>query len=272
MNSAARRLPKVMVPVLSSSSVSMSPAVSTALPDMARTLRCTMRSMPAMPMAESSPPIVVGMRQTSSATSAVVVTSPSTYSANGRIVPTASRKMIVKVASRMLSAISFGVFWREAPSTRAIILSRNVSPGLAEMRMRSQSLVTVVPPVTELRMSVPGSFRTGADSPVMAASLTYATPSMTSPSPGMSSPASTRTMSPVRRSDEETSSIRPSRSRLAIVSRFMARRVLAWALPRPSAIASAKLAKSTVNQSQTATAPVKNLGSLRLPNSSSRNM
>ena len=31
---------------------------------------------------------------------------------------------------------------------------------------------SVVPPVTELRMSVPGSLRTGADSPVMAASLT----------------------------------------------------------------------------------------------------
>ena len=32
--------------------------------------------------------------------------------------------------------------------------------------------------MTLLRMSVPGSFRTGADSPVMAASLTYATPSI----------------------------------------------------------------------------------------------
>jgi hypothetical protein len=30
-----------------------------------------MRSMPAMPMAESSPPMVVGIRQTSSATSTV---------------------------------------------------------------------------------------------------------------------------------------------------------------------------------------------------------
>ena len=38
--------------------------------------------------------------------------------------------------------------------------------------MRSQSLTTVVPPVTELRMSVPGSLSTGADSPVIAASLT----------------------------------------------------------------------------------------------------
>ena len=53
---------------MSSSSVEQSPAASTARPDMASTLRCTMRSMPAMPMAESSPPMVVGIKQTSSET------------------------------------------------------------------------------------------------------------------------------------------------------------------------------------------------------------
>ena len=63
-----------MVPVLSSSSTSTSPAASTARPDIAITFAWIMRSMPAMPMAESSPPIVVGMRQTSSATSTVTVT------------------------------------------------------------------------------------------------------------------------------------------------------------------------------------------------------
>ena len=67
-NSAAWRLPSVIVPVLSSSSVAQSPAASTARPDIASTLRCTSRSMPAMPMAESRAPIVVGMRHTSSAT------------------------------------------------------------------------------------------------------------------------------------------------------------------------------------------------------------
>ena len=67
-NSTAWRLPSVMVPVLSSSSVLTSPAASTARPDMASTLRCTSRSMPAMPIADSSAPIVVGIRQTSSAT------------------------------------------------------------------------------------------------------------------------------------------------------------------------------------------------------------
>ena len=72
-NSTAWRLPSVMVPVLSSSSVFTSPAASTALPLIASTLCCITRSMPAMPMAESRPPIVVGIRQTSSETSTAIV-------------------------------------------------------------------------------------------------------------------------------------------------------------------------------------------------------
>ena len=71
-NSKAWRLPRVMVPVLSSSSTSTSPAASTARPDMASTLRCTRRSIPAIPIAESSAPIVVGIRQTSSAISTII--------------------------------------------------------------------------------------------------------------------------------------------------------------------------------------------------------
>ncbi len=69
MNCDACRLPRVIVPVLSSSSVLTSPAASTARPDMASTLCWIRRSMPAIPMAESRPPIVVGIRQTSSDTS-----------------------------------------------------------------------------------------------------------------------------------------------------------------------------------------------------------
>ena len=67
-NSVAWRLPSVMVPVLSSNNVSTSPAASTERPDTANTLKRTRRSMPAMPMAESSAPIVVGIRVTNSAT------------------------------------------------------------------------------------------------------------------------------------------------------------------------------------------------------------
>ena len=72
--SVAWRLPSVIVPVLSSSSTSTSPAASTACPDIAMTLACTMQSIPAIRIADSSPPIVVGMRQTSSAVRMVMVT------------------------------------------------------------------------------------------------------------------------------------------------------------------------------------------------------
>ena len=70
---AASRLPYVMVPVLSSRMTSTSPEASTARPLIASTLNRATRSMPAMPMADSSPPMVVGMRHTRSATRATIV-------------------------------------------------------------------------------------------------------------------------------------------------------------------------------------------------------
>ena len=75
-NSTAWRLPSVIVPVLSSSSVLTSPAASTARPLIAITFCWIMRSMPAMPIADSSPPMVVGMRHTSSETRIGIETAP----------------------------------------------------------------------------------------------------------------------------------------------------------------------------------------------------
>jgi hypothetical protein len=51
----------------------MSPAASTARPLIARTLRWSRRSMPAIPIAERRPPIVVGIRHTRRAIRAVIV-------------------------------------------------------------------------------------------------------------------------------------------------------------------------------------------------------
>ena len=97
--------------------------------------------------------------------------------------------------------------------------SRKVEPGSAVMRTMIQSEITWVPPVTAER-SPPLSRMTGADSPVIAASLTEATPSITSPSRGMRSPASTSTTSPGlelgRRHRLEHVAVRRRRSRLAI--------------------------------------------------------
>jgi hypothetical protein len=73
---------------------------------------------------------------------------------------------------------------------------------------------------------------------------------MISPSPGISSPADTSTRSPARSFALATCSIFPSAAmRFAIVSDRARRSVSACALPRPSAMASAKLANRTVNHS-----------------------
>ena len=68
--------------------------------------------------------------------------------ASGCRVATANTKMIVSAASRMFSAISFGVFCRLAPSTSAIIRSMKLSPGFCVILTTMRSDSTVVPPVT----------------------------------------------------------------------------------------------------------------------------
>ncbi len=75
-------------------------------------------------------------------------------------------------------------------------------------------------------------------------------PSITSPSLGISSPAATRTMSFWRSSGARTVSVPVAVTRFAMVSVRARRSEAACALPRPSATASAKLANSTVIQSQ----------------------
>ncbi|MDR8957034.1 hypothetical protein FEP76_05558 [Burkholderia multivorans] len=273
-NSDAWRLPSVIVPVLSSSSTSTSPAASTARPDVAITFACIIRLIPATPIADSRPPIVVGIRQTSSATSAVIVTTWPVFIAstenieNGSSVAVASSITIVSATSRIVSATSFGVFLRFAPSTIAIIRSRNASPGFAVTFTTIQSDSTRVPPVTDEK-SPPDSRITGADSPVIADSSTDATPSTTSPSAGITSPASTSTTSPLRRSDAVVMRIGDfgcgSLSFFAITSFFALRSDAACAFERPSASASAKFANSTVNQSHSAIARMKPAGASACP-------
>ena len=136
------------------------------------------------------------------------------------------------------------------PLTSAIMRSRNVSPGLA-VCARYQSDSTRVPPVTLLR-SPPLSRMTGR-SPVTALSSTEATPSITSPSPdhiaGLDQHDVVLAQSRARRTS--TAGIRTGLRRAS--SPYVAARLRsasAWALPRPSAIASAKLANNTVNHSQ----------------------
>ena len=108
-----------------------------------------------------------------------------------------------------------------------------------------------MPPVTAER-SPPASRITGADSPVIADSSTEPTPSMISPSAGITSPATTTTVAALRAPAPAPPRRRRPRAAVRRVVVRVARSAFACALPRPSAIASAKFAKSTVSQSQTA--------------------
>ena len=217
--------------------------------------------MPAIPIAESSAPIVVGISATSSEISVVSEIGVCANRPNGRSVATTIMKISVSPASRMLSAISFGVLRRSAPSTSAIIRSRNECPGSWVISTTIRSESTRVPPVTALR-SPPDSRITGADSPVIADSSTVAMPSITVPSPGISSPASTTTTSPFASSD--AGFVVPSSS-VATVSWRIARSVSACARPRPSANASAMFANTTVSHSQNEIVNVYQAGSLPPP-------
>ncbi len=164
---------------------------------------------------------------------------------------------MVRPTSRMPSAISLGVFWRSAPSTRRIMRSRKLCPGRAVILTVIWSDTTRVPPVTPER-SLPDSRMTGADSPVIADSSIEAMPSITSPSPGTISPTETSTTSPSRSELDGTSWMAPPLSvstLCAVVSAWVRRSDSARALPRPSATASAKLANSTVNHSQAQICP-----------------
>ena len=134
----------------------------------------------------------------------------------------------------------------------------NVSPGRAVICTTISSESTRVPPVTADR-SPPDSRITGADSPVIADSSTVAMPSTTSPSPGITSPADTTHRSPSCSCVDGRSSIaavgvaHPGHRRRDRVLRS----VSACAFPRPSAIASAKLANSTVAHSHSVTRAAK---------------
>jgi len=99
----------------------------------------------------------------------------------------------------------------------------------------------------------------------MALSSTDATPSTISPSHGITSRACTMTWSPTRSVVAGTTRIPRcsfgSSSFFAITPPRVRRSASAWALPRPSAIASAKFANSSVNHSHTAMAQMNPAGS-----------
>ena len=167
--------------------------------------------------------------------------------------PTANTKMIVMPASRMLSAISFGVFCRSAPSTSAIMRSRKVEPGrggdahldpVGEHLRAAGDGRAVAAGLADDRRGFAGDRRL-VDRGDALDHLAVG---------GIRSPASTSTTSPAlrlgRRHELVVLACRRGRAAWPRSRCACSRSASACALPRPSATASAKLANSTVNQSQ----------------------
>ena len=171
--------------------------------------------------------------------------------------------MIVIAASRMSSAISFGVFCRLAPSTRPIMRSRNVSPGLAviaddepvgQHARAAGDAAAVAAAFADHRGTFAGdrAFVDRGDAFDHFAVAGDHVAGFDQHDVVLAQRGGRHELMSWRRSAAASSF-------LACTSRRVARSESAWALPRPSAIASAKLANSTVNHSQAET-PKMNAG------------
>jgi hypothetical protein len=184
LNLVRLRLPKVIVPVLSSSSVSTSPAASTARPDLAITFAFTSRSMPAMPMADSRPPIVVGYQRDEAARSEDHGDESAGINHEARLQGDdddqedhrhAGKQDVERNLVRRL--LAFGAFDHRDHA----IEEAGAGP---EVILHLDPVGHDTSAARDGRAVAAASRMTGADSPVIAASLTEATPSMISPSAG----------------------------------------------------------------------------------------
>ena len=165
--------------------------------------------------------------------------------------------MIVRVASRMVSAISLGVFCRDAPSTRAIIRSMKVSPGLAvicttirsrQHRRAAGDRAAVAAGLADHRRGLAGDRRL-VDRGDALDDVAVAGDDLTGLDDDPVAEAQRRCRGPLL---GVPSVAQPARHGVACASGAGSS---AWALPRPSATASARLAKTTVTHSQTVIEP-----------------
>ena len=171
------------MPVLSSSSTSTSPAASTARPDVASTLAPSIRLIPATPIAESSAPIVVGIRQTRSAIEhgdRDRLAGLGRLDAVERVRQERHRREQEDERERGQEDLERDLVRRLAPLRALDHRDHPVDERLAGIdgdSARRSSRRARVPPVTAEK-SPPDSRITGADSPVTADSSTEATPSI----------------------------------------------------------------------------------------------
>ena len=247
------------MPVLSSRRVSTSPAASTARPLIASTLRCTRRSIPAMPIADRRAPIVVGISATSSAMSTVIETSRAGVGRpSGAASAVTTRNTTVRPGDQDVEGDLVG---RLAPrgaldqrdhaveEAGAGLLGDAHDDPVGEHARAAGDRAAVAARLADDRGRLAGDRRlvhrrhalhdvaVARDQVARLADHQVARAQV-----------ARRARAPRRP---------PSSRRRAIISLRVARRAFAWALPRPSATASARLAKITVSHSQRATTPVK---------------
>ena len=223
---------------------------------MASTLCCITRSMPAMPMAESSPPMVVGIRQTSSETSTVTVGAAPAPAA------------FTLYSGERLQRHHGQQEDQRQPGDHDV--QRDLVRRLLPLRAFHQRDHAIEKRLARIRRDLdldPVGEHLGAAGHGAAVAARFADHRRALAGDGRFVHAGDALdhfavagnhVARLRRSRcrrarscvAGTISSRPSRSRRAMVSVLVLRRVSACALPRPSAMASAKLANSTVNQSQ----------------------
>ena len=205
--------PSVTVPVLSSTTVFTSWAVSSASADLMRMPLVAPRPVPTMMAVGVARPSAHGHEMTSTLMACDMAVSsvepPSIHTAN---VTTATTMTTGTNTPDILSAIfSMGAFVDVASSTSRMMPASVVSSPTRSARMVNHPVRFTVAPVT----ASPGRLSTGTLSPVITDSSTVPEPSSRVPSTGTPSPARTASTSPARTASTATRSSRPSTSRVA---------------------------------------------------------
>ena len=184
-------LPWVMVPVLSSTTVSTSRRASSASALLNRTPISAPRPVPTMMATGVARPSAHGQLMTTTATAAVRAsfTSPPVATSHTANVTAAMTSTAGTKTVATLSAMrAMGALVALASSTRRMMRARLVS---APTRVARKVNEPVRLTVAALTVS-PGAFSTGMDSPVRALSSMEEAPSSTTPSTGTVSPGRTR--------------------------------------------------------------------------------
>ena len=210
--------PRVRVPVLSKTTVSTRPAVSSASPPRTRIPASAPFPVPTMiavgvarPMAHGQAMITTPMKAVrASVKRGSGPTSIQATNVSDAITRTSgTNTSLTRSASRWIGALEP---W--ARSTSSTIRARAVSRPTCVARITNEPVVLIVAPMT----SSPADLVTGIGSPVSMDSSTAEAPSTTTPSTGTLSPGRTRSRSPGTTVASSTSSSTPSRTRRAVVA------------------------------------------------------